>query len=305
MTAKIDKLLIGDNPFNGVNHRSRERGRGIAAMLSEREIVKVIETALDNGAGGLVFSVTPKMLSVLKYMKENGWNIELHLYPIVPDVLSLVNESAELGMSGLLSRFLNGLSVQGKLKFMVKGGLAALSLSPVELIKIYLDTEIARIYETLPPGAETRAIFLHEVVTDTLVSLRIPNILQEYCKHIQSKFGVVPGLVTRNFPKLTEFAQFSTASLDLSVIMTPFNAVGFQMNPSRQHCEDALLKQNRLTCEVIAMSILAAGRLTLEQATRYLASLSQLSACVVGVSNESQAKKTFSFLKDNFVLRKY
>jgi hypothetical protein len=305
MTVKIDKLLIGDNPFNGVNHRSRERSRGGAGMLSGKEIVKIIETAIDNGAQGLVFSVTPKMLSVLKYMKENGWNRELHLYPIVPDVLSLVNESAELGMVGLLSRLLNGLSVEDKLKFVVKGGFAALSLSPVELIKIYLDAEIARIYATMPQGAEMRAFFLHEIVTDTLVGLRIPNILQEYCKHIQSKFGVVPGLVTRNFPKLTEFAQFATVSSDTAVIMTPFNAIGFQMNPSRQYCEDALFKQNGPTCEVIAMSILAAGHLTLEQAIRYLASLSRLSSCVVGISNEYQAKKTFSFLKDNFVFRKY
>jgi hypothetical protein len=130
MTAKIDRLLIGDNPFNGVNHRSRERGRGGAGTLSEKEITKVIETALDNGAQGLVFSITPKMLSVLKYMKENGWNRELHLYPIVPDVLSLVNESAELGMAGLLSRFLDGLSVQGKLRFVVKGGARSALFEP-------------------------------------------------------------------------------------------------------------------------------------------------------------------------------
>jgi hypothetical protein len=298
MTAKIDKLLIGDNPFNGVNHRSRERGRGVANMLSEREIVKVIETALDNGAQGLVFSVTPKMLSVLKYMKENGWNRELHLYPIVPDVLSLVNESAELGMAGLLSRFLNGLSVQGKLKFMVKGGLAALSLSPVELIKIYLDTEIARIYETLPPGAEIRAIFLHEVVTDTLVSLRIPNVLQEYCKHIQSRFGVVPGLVTRNFPKFAERAQLSSLPLDLVVIMAPFNAVGFQMNPSKKHCEEAFVKTDPLKVHVIAMSIMAAGRLSLHEAIKYITFLSRYRtlSCVVGVSSSLQASETFSTL---------
>jgi hypothetical protein len=305
MTAKIDRLLIGDNPFNGVSHRSRERGRSRAAMLSEKEIIKIIETALDNGAQGLVFSVTPKMLSVLKYMKENGWNRELHLYPIIPDVLSLVNESAELGMAGLLSRFLEGLSVQGKLKFMVKGGLAALSLSPVELIKVYLDTEIARIYATMPQGAGPRAIFLHEVVTDTVVGLRIPNVLQEYSKYVQSKFGVVPGLVTRNFPKLTELAQLSAVPLCSAVVMTPFNAVGFQMNPSRQYCEDTLSKQNRPIGEVIAMSILAAGSLTLKQAIHYLNGLSRLSSCVVGVSNESQAKETFSFLKDNFVFRDY
>jgi hypothetical protein len=298
MTAKIDRLLIGDNPFNGVNHRSREKSRVRAGMLSEKEIVKIIETALDNGAQGLVFSVTPRMLSVLKYMKENGWNRELHLYPIVPDVLSLVNESAELGMAGLLFRLLDGLSVQGKLKFMVKGGLAALSLSPMELIKIYLDTEIVRIYASMPRGAETRAIFLHEVVTDTLVGLRIPNILQEYCKHVQSKFGVTPGMVTRNFPKLVKLIEFFTFSSNSAAVMTPFNAIGFQMNPSKDTCEKALSEARDV--KVIAMSILAGGALGLDDAMRYLNGLSSRVSCVVGVSTTYQAFETFSRLKPSF-----
>jgi hypothetical protein len=296
MTAKIDRLLIGDNPFNGVNHRSREKSKGLAGMLSEKEIAKVIKIALDNGAQGLVFSVTPKMLSVLKYMKENGWNRELHLYPIVPDVLSLVNESAELGMAGLLSRFLDGLSVQGKLKFMVKGGLAALSLSPVELIKIYLDTEIARIHVTMPRGAETRAIFLHEVVTDALVGLRIQNILQEYCKHIQSKLGVVSGLVTRNFPRLVEFVKFSAVPLNSVVVMAPFNAIGFQMNPSKEICEETLAREYRLGLNVVAMSILSAGRLSLKQAIDYIMKLPPQVSCVIGTSSESHSKETFEQL---------
>ena len=298
MKAKIDRLLIGDNPFNGVNHRSRERSRGGPGMLSEREIVKIIETALDNGAQGLVFSVTPKMLSVLRYMKENGWNRELHLYPIVPDVLSLVNESAELGMAGLLFRLLDGLSVQGKLKFMVKGGLAAVSLSPMELIKIYLDTEIVRIYASMPRGAETRAIFLHEVVTDTLVGLRIPNILQEYCKQVQSKYEVAPGLVTRNFPKLVKLIELFTFSSNSAAVMTPFNAIGFQMNPSKGTCEKALSEARDV--KVIAMSILAGGALGLDDAMRYLNGLSSRVSCVVGVSTTYQAFETFSRLKPSF-----
>jgi len=261
-------------------------------MLSD-EIVNVIKTALDNGAQGLVFSVTPKMFSVLKYMKENGWNRELHLYPIVPDVLSLVNESAELGMVGLLSRFLDGLSVQGKFKLMVKGGLAAFSFSPVELIKTYLNAETDRIYAAMPHGAEARAIFLHEIVADALVGLRLSKVLQEYCKHVHSKLGVVPGLVTRNFPRLVEFLKFSAVPLNSVVVMAPFNAVGFQMNPSKEICEEILDKECRLGLNVVAMSILSAGRLSLKQATDYIMKLPSQVSCVIGTSSESHSKETF------------
>lgn len=296
---KIDRLLIGDNPFNGVNHRSRELGSSRTNGLSEKKIAKVVEVALDNGAQGFVFSATPKMLSVLRYMKENGWNRELNLYPIIPDVSSLVNESAELGMTGLISKRLADLPIKSKLAFIVKGGIATLSTDPVDLIEIYLETEYSRILRLAPKGAQIKSLFLHEVVSDSLVGLGGLDIISDYCSYVARELRAVPGLVTRNFVRMVKSLEHLTLPNNSVALMAPFNSLGFQMNPSRELCEKALMQKDNAIWNIIAMSILAAGSLTLQGAVAYLSGLTGISSCVVGVSTETHAMETFSFLRDN------
>jgi hypothetical protein len=79
------------------------------------------------------------------------------------------------------------------------------------------------------------------------------------------------------------------------LIATPFNKVGFQMNPSGVECEKALAKIPEPN--VIAMSILAAGYLKPSEAITYVKNLPNLLGVVVGVSKESHACETFKLLK--------
>jgi hypothetical protein len=78
-------------------------------------------------------------------------------------------------------------------------------------------------------------------------------------------------------------------------ITSSFNKMGFQMNPSKIDCENAL--QDSAGAQLIAMSILAAGYLNLTVASEYLNTLENLSGVVVGVSKEIQARETFSLLQ--------
>jgi hypothetical protein len=57
----------------------------------------------------------------------------------------------------------------------------------------------------------------------------------------------------------------------MKYLATPFNKVGFLMNPSRTECEKASADLSEPT--VIAMSILAAGYLKPKEAINYLQSL--------------------------------
>ena len=79
------------------------------------------------------------------------------------------------------------------------------------------------------------------------------------------------------------------------VIMTPFNKIGFQMNPSGESCEAALndLKEG----DVVAMSIMAGGYLTLDESIEYLNGLTNLSGVVAGVSSAEHAIQTFTKLR--------
>jgi len=90
--------------------------------------------------------------------------------------------------------------------------------------------------------------------------------------------------------------KFREWDIDLSkiIIAAPFNKIGFQMSPSRIECEKALQVPE---CDVIAISILAAGYLELPEAVEYIGGLSNIKGVVVGVLKERHACETFRFLQ--------
>lgn len=80
------------------------------------------------------------------------------------------------------------------------------------------------------------------------------------------------------------------------VIEASFNPLAFQMCPSKEECEMALVKA--ASAEVIAFSILAAGRVKLPEAIDYIASLPELKGVAVGVSKISHCGETFGLLEE-------
>ena len=79
-----------------------------------------------------------------------------------------------------------------------------------------------------------------------------------------------------------------------SLIVTPFNKAGFQMNPSKEECEKTL---RTASPNVLAISVLAAGYYKPTEAVDYLASLNNLKGIIAGVSNEQQASETFNLFE--------
>jgi hypothetical protein len=115
------------------------------------------------------------------------------------------------------------------------------------------------------------------------------------------ELGIKPGFETRNFAYLVN--KFRDWDIDFKnvVIATPFNAVGFQMNPSKEECEKALVDVG--ASSVIAMSILAAGYLKPSEAIDYIKNLPHLKGVVIGVSKENHACETFRFLTKELVMQ--
>ena len=75
-----------------------------------------------------------------------------------------------------------------------------------------------------------------------------------------------------------------------------FNKSGFQMNPSKNECEDYL---HQYKGKVVAMSILAGGYIGLKEAYDYISSQEKIRDVVIGVSNAEHAKQSFDlFSKD-------
>jgi hypothetical protein len=289
-------LLVGDNPFHGISHLSQERARVRGDAITHAEYAaKLVMTSLENGADGFMFSVSETTLSILRMIRETGGSERLRLYAIVPYAYEYVRLVTQIGVLGLAKNFAKQIAVSGNVRAIAMGLKGVIRVDPVALMKTYLIYEISRIKSSAGKQANLDSVLLHEIITDMALALNLDWLFKSYVDFML-ELGIKPGFETRNFAYLVN--KFREWDIDFSkiTIAAPFNKIGFQMNPSRTECEKALAQVPE--CNVIAMSILAAGYLKLPEAIEYIGGLSNLKGVVVGVSKEQHACETFKLFKD-------
>jgi hypothetical protein len=289
-------LLVGDNPFHGISHLSQERARSRGSVSTYPEnAANLVITSLENGANGFMFSVSDLTLSILRIIRRTEKASNPDLYAIIPYAFEYVRVVAQTGTPGLAKKFVKQIAVSGNLRAVVTGLKAAITNDPTALLKTYLTYELSRIRSSASAQANLKSVLLHEVVTDMALALDLDWLFKSYLDFVL-KLRIKPGFNTRNFPYLIR--KFREWNMDLSQIMiaTPFNKVGFQMNPSKRECERVLVDLSDPT--IIAISILAAGYLKPAEASAYIATLPNISGVVVGVSKEQHACETFKILKE-------
>jgi hypothetical protein len=289
-------LLIGDNSFIGVNHLSQSKARETISELTISKMADVVNEAILNGAEGFAFSTHPTNEKILRTLREKNLPKQpFNIYPLLPYAEGYVRLANQVGMGGIFQHFISDLSLIGKVKMLLKGGISALTFDPIRFLKFYVDVEVDRYLRIKPKNAVLGSVLLHEVVTDLALAFGLTDLLSEYDKHIRRRYNVKPGYATRNFARFVKFFRESNLPLENIIIMAPFNKIGFQMPPSREECEKAL--SSLRMPDVLAVSLLAGGLLTLDDATEYLQSLPNLSGAVVGVSSIQHAQATFQKLR--------
>jgi hypothetical protein len=290
----LERVLLGDSPFTGTDPLIQDRARESLAQLNPEEMVRVMRASFSSGADGFVFYTHPTNLATFKLLTSQYPEISFDMYPLFPYARDYVRDATEMGTVGLLMERLKRLTLAGKIKAVFEGGLAALTLDPHRILAMTLEAEVEDILKAAPRRARLKGIFLHDVIVDLSVALGLREMIATHIESVAGQYGVKPGLVTRNFTKLVGFLENNNISTKELMIMTPFNSLGFQMNPSRQACEETLASRNHL--DVVAMGLLSAGILDLENALAYIKGLENLRSVVVGASREEHALTTFAAL---------
>ncbi|MEO9364620.1 MULTISPECIES: hypothetical protein [Candidatus Nitrosocaldus] len=291
--SSIDPILLGDNPLMGVDHLSQERARqrGIA---SASNIISLLEFAYSMNVRGFVASTHPQLKGVIEYMLEHSdLATKINFYPIIPYAYGYVRQMTEKGIVATITDALAPASMHEKMRIVFSGGLSMLRKDINGLLKTFIDVELLQFN-----NVNVRCIFLHDVLVDLALALRLRNIFELFIEHVEDKHNAKAGFVTKNFSRLVR--QLNEWAIDEKVIMAPFNKVGFQMNPSREECEEALRECKH---DVIAMSTLAAGYLKPAEAYEYLFRLPNIRSVVVGVSSKKHAEETFRLLNDRMMVR--
>lgn len=290
----LRSLLVGDNSFIGVSHLSQARARSRAQELDIDAIVRVVYSAIEHGATGFTFSTHPTNLQVLEYMKLNP-GPKFQLYPVLPYAQGYVRTANEKGTMKLATELFSKLAPSTKVSSLLQGGLSAITLDPIRMLKSYVDIELGSYLRVKPENTDLGAILLHDILTDLGVAFEAVHFFEAFIDNIRKRYTAKPGFVTRNFVKFVDLFERNRLPLRDIVIMCPFNKVGFQMTPTKESCEECLSKSD--LGEIFAMSILAGGYIPLDEAIDYIRTLQNLTGVVAGVSTQQHAQETFTSLK--------
>lgn len=276
------EILLGDNPFFGIDHLSQERARLRLDMLNNfNKITDVMKFVSDLGVKGFVVSTHPQLKNLINHMRVNSDLLEKYdFYPILPYAQGYVTKVTEKGMIGAVNDILSGSSIQKKLKIFLNGSVGLMKKDFGKLLQTFIDVELLSL-----EAVKKKTIFLHDVVTDLAISLEMRNVLETFAFHIKDKYNIEVGLVTKNLPNtITKLKEWE---IHIPVIMTSFNPIGYQMNPSQKECEVCLQEKQK----IIAMNVLAGGFLEPHESAQYISKLG-IDSVVVGMSTEKHAKET-------------
>ena len=290
-------LIVGDNPFQGISHLSQERARsrGETIVSPADQAADIVLASLKNGADGFSFSVSELTLSILEKLRERKSIDQINLYPMLPYAFEYVRIATQTGTPGLVKRFAKQVALSGDIGAVLEGFLSVVRVNPEGFMKTYLAYELSRIKSSAGKHAKIKSVLLNEVIGDMGLALDLDWLFKSFISYLSNR-GITPGFNTRNFPYLVRKFNEWGINLDETLIVTPFNEAGFQMNPSKEECEKTL--KNLSSPNVLAISVFAAGYYKPSMVVDYLAGLNNLKGVIAGVSNEQQALETFKLFKD-------
>jgi hypothetical protein len=286
----MDRVILGDNPFFGVNHRSEEMGMESARRFQEtKAILDVLDAAYDAGIRGFSFSTHDRVREICAHFRSDPQRFkDVRLYPALPyahKYADLVNEKGILG--AVTDTLAQDGTAGGIVSMLLRGGAIAIRQDPLDMMRLLVDAELKPFR-----GLEMPVIFLQNVVTDLLLGLRWKPVFAAYAQHVKKEYGARPGFMTLNMPALVELLE--EANVERPVVCSAINKLGFQMNPGRPEYERALAKGG---FDGVAMSFMAAGALQPKEAAEYLGTLPNLHGVVFGASRASNVVQSKEILE--------
>jgi hypothetical protein len=276
----MDRLLLGDNPFFGVNHMSEEKARAQALRFqSPRAVIEVLDAALDEGIRTFMCTTHERIAEVCEHMRANPARYAgYRFYPCMPYAHKYNNAVTELGMLGALKKMLP----DGLIGSAVQGGLALATKDIEPVMRMLIDAEMAMFR-----GLATPVVFLQNVVVDFLMGLGFRDAFRLFARHVQERYGAEPGFITMNLPRLLDTLE--QAGVDNPIVCANINKIGFRMCGGRELYERSIATRR---FRPVAMSVFASGALPAREALRYVCAQKRIESIVFGASSRANIRQT-------------
>lgn len=286
--VNIDRVILGDNQFFGVNHMSQDKGRATYEQFKDlNEIKRILRYGLSKGVRGVMFSTHPSIYEICDMIRaDEELKNNLNIYVNVPYIIKYVSMVTEMGMYNTIKTVLRGKNGKGKTKFVLETGANVLTLNHLGILERLVDVELAPFYDL-----NVKAVFLHNALCDLILGYDMKEVAVAFDKYVRKRYHAIPAYGTLNFSAFSKFLD--DCGLQNSLVMTAVNKKGFLMNPSRDQVVSDIAQSSHT---VLAMATLASGRLLPEEAYSYLAETA-VKNVVVGLSSQKHADETFGIIQ--------
>ena len=288
----IDKIILGDNQFFGINHMSQEKAQQLSEKFHDiSSIIRVYETAYDIGIKAFMLNSNDRAKEICEYFLLNGEKYpDIHWYPSIPYPHKYANSISERGIIPTIYEmvFKNN-SAKNAYDAITKGSIGVFTKDYIKLMQLLVDAEMKMFH-----GLNYRVIFLQNIITDLILGYGIKEIFQEYCDYIRLKYKVIPGLITQNMPRLKE--RLDEWGITEVVICSSFNKLGYLMSPDVDSYIRAAKNNNPEKYILMAMSTLASGAILPKDAYDFI-NEQNIQSVVFGASTRAHISDTISLIK--------
>ena len=283
----MERILFGDNQFFGVNHLSEEKARQQGMRFQNVEsILDVLQIALHAGAGGFMCTTHDLIAEVADHVRAepSKWR-GFTFYPGMPYAHKYANAVTELGYFDAIRKFLPR---EGMVDAFLRGSKAVLSKDIEGMMTLLIDAEM-KMFD----GLQTPIIFLQNVVTDLLQGLGFVDAFAIFAEHVRRRYNADPGFITMNLPKVLPILK--SAGIENPVVCANVNKLAFRMSGGIDGYREATA---RYPARVIAMSVLASGRIPPREAIEWVVNEGYVESIVFGASSRGNIENTVGLIHE-------
>lgn len=285
--VQLDKVILGDNQFFGINHRSQEKAEEMLKRFGNIDnIFEVYDNAFDCGVKAVMLNSNDKALAICDRFRANKSKYgDVAWYPSIPYAYKYANMVNELGIFPAINEVLfKGNTASGVLGMIGKGASFVFTKDAMKMMEMLIDVEY-KMFRDL----NVKVFFLQNIITDMLLGYGIKEVFEHFAEYIRKKYKVTPGFVTLNMPYLK--SKLEEWGIEEVVICSSINAAGFNMHPSKEEYERVIAANDPSKYQLMAMNVLASGSITVQESFDYINSLN-LQSVVFGASSKGHIKST-------------
>ena len=289
---KLDKIILGDNQFFGINHRSQEKSEEMLKRFGNIDnIFEVYDNAFDCGVKAVMLNSNEKAVAICDRFRANKAKYgDIAWYPSIPYAYKYANMVNELGIFPAINEAIfKGNSAKGVLGMMAKGVTVAITKDAMKMMEMLIDVEY-KMFRDL----NVKVFFLQNIITDLILGFDIKEVFEHFCEYIRKKYKVTPGFVTLNLPYLK--GKFEQWGIEDVVICSSINAAGFNMHPSKEEYEKLIATNDTSKYQLMAMNVLASGSITTKESFDYINQLN-VQSVVFGASSKAHIQSTVDAIK--------